>query len=630
LPWPHTELMLTSAFEAVTATTVPILQAWATVFTGVIAFGAAGLGVTTFLPEKPVALMAAPLAGVALWPLATLALYVAFPDGFALTFDKAALFSLAALVLLGLLLTWRSGLSLATTWHSVTIIALFCMILAPVVMTASIIRGEPALLYFDGSDHPFYAYMADWFRSHPPQMYMPGPATVVGPAVADPSQPYSAYPHLMLTAATRSGSFAYLALVSILSGQSGSFAYDAAAAIALIAACLGCAAVFSRSWVFVLCLGAALLTGLWYDYGHMGFLGKLLAYPLVLFTFGIFNSFYRSRTGPDAVLLLSMLAAGAALMHVALVYALLFISLVVPFLVTSAVAERRSPSLADLSLAACIPVVALIASGTLARPFNESKPPDFGLAWQRIAYLVTDLNSLLPDVSMVSPSVLFVMSLFCVVAWGVLVLLAIANRNAAAVALLSGPAVLIAALYALNQPTAAVQFAGFPYPAAICAAFLLAQQTVQERRSSRLRNIVVTGAIIALISLHIPRTIGSVLRYTRDADRRQMFAVSDFDRLQAAIGEQEIYVDLHGQKIRTIAPIVVELGRRNVKMVWSPDSWHFAAGFRGWAPPTIERIPNLRLIDATDAANTGERVIVETPRYKLVGQSELQVPPNGE
>jgi len=73
------------------------------------------------------------------------------------------------------------------------------------------------------------------------------------------------------------------------------------------------------------------------------------------------------------------------------------------------------------------------------------------------------------------------MFLACIVAWATLILFAAANRNAAALALLIGPAAVVLALYASDQPASAVQLAGFPYPAALCAAFLLAQQASPNR-----------------------------------------------------------------------------------------------------------------------------------------------------
>jgi hypothetical protein len=130
-------------------------------------------------------------------------------------------------------------------------------------------------------------------------------------------------------------------------------------------------------------------------------------------------------------------------------------------------------------------------------------------------------------------------------------------------------------------------------------------------------------AVVALVFLHIPRTTGSVLHYTRDADRRQMFSVGDFDRLHAAIGNQEVYIDIRGGNARTIFPVVAEFGRRNIKMAWSPESWSIAGSFRGAPVPPMVKMPDLRLTDATQPENAQERVVVETPRYKLLRRSSV-------
>ena len=155
--------------DAVATKIVPILHVWMTAFVGLIAFGAAGLAAITFLPDKRVSMMAAPLAGIALWPLATLALYVSCNPTFALGFDLAARIALAALLILSLWLLPRDRSSFGAVWRFLAIAAVASLIIAPIVMAASVDRGEPALLYLEGADHTVYAALADWYRSHPPQ-----------------------------------------------------------------------------------------------------------------------------------------------------------------------------------------------------------------------------------------------------------------------------------------------------------------------------------------------------------------------------------------------------------------------------------------------------------------------------
>jgi hypothetical protein len=605
--------------NAIAMTIVSILHSLITVVVGLLAFGAAGLAASSFLPDRRFSIMAAPFFGIALWSLAALALYVGCPPGFTLAFDHAGLLALAGLAILGLLLVPADRASLDAARRFLIVVAIFGAFVGPVVMIASLVRGEPALLYIDGADHPAYSTMADWFRSHPPQMVIDG---AVGPAFNDPTNPYISGNHLQFETDPRGGAFAYMALVSMLSAQAAAlFSFDTAVAISLIAACLGCAALFSRSWMAFLCLATALLTTLWYDYGHMGFFGKFLSYPLALFSFGVFVSFYRSKPGPGEALVLAMLAAGAGMMHSATVYGLMFTCLAAPFLLAEAVLGRRPPKVAGCALAAFPPLVALVASGTLARPFNPLFYPNYNPGWERIAYLVTDLNSLFPDVSLVPRYVLVALFLFCMVAWGTLVLSAFIRRNTGALALLCGPPALVLVLVVCRQPASIVQLAGFPYPAVLCGGFLLAQEYQGGGQArTRLQHLVVT-VVVALVLMHIPRTIGSVLHYTRDADRRQMFSVGDFDRLHAAIGDQEVYIDIRGGNARTIFPVAAEFGRRNIKMAWSPESWFVAGSFRGAPVPPIVKMPDLRLIDVTQPEGAQERVVVETPRYKLLRRS---------
>jgi hypothetical protein len=317
---------------------------------------------------------------------------------------------------------------------------------------------------------------------------------------------------------------------------------------------------------------------------------------------------------------LTLLVSAAAIMHSGQAFAALFVCLAIPLLLATAIFERCLPSLEDLALIALPPAVAMIATGVMARPTNETWFPDFKLPWETIVYLVLDLNYFLPAVAAkwTSPMVLLAMLMVCVAGWIILSLIAIAARSPLAIALLCGPALLAVALYPLNMATTAVQIAGFPYPAMLCAAVVLAQQyRKSETPVTRAQYLLVGGTIAVLVAIHIPRLLGSVLRYTRDADPRQVVSVSDFDRLQAAIGDRELYVDIRVNP-RSIEPVMAELGRRKVKLVWSPKSWYYAASFRGWAAPSVDKTPDLRLIGASEPLNGGERIIVETPPYRLV------------
>ena len=220
--------------NAIATTILLILHSWVTVVVGLLAFGAAGLAASSFLPDRRLSIMAAPLLGIALWSLAALALYVGCPPGFALAFDHASLLALAGLVILGLLLVPVDRTSLDAARRFLIIVVIFSAFVGPVVMIATLVRGEPALLYIDGADHPAYSTMADWYRSHPPQMVIDGS---VGPAFNDSTNPYISGNHLQFETDPRGGAFSYMALVSMLSGQAAAlFSFDTAVAISLVAA----------------------------------------------------------------------------------------------------------------------------------------------------------------------------------------------------------------------------------------------------------------------------------------------------------------------------------------------------------------------------------------------------------
>ena len=590
-----------------------IVYSWAATFVGLLAFTSTGLMVAIFLPVKT-RLMGAPLAGIAIWPMASLAVYVETR----LPFDTASWLAMGALTVVGGLLTCSRGISIGEIWRALAAIAAVSALIGPITMAAWIHRGEPALLYVDGTDHLGYSMVADWIRSHGPQTLSGSPSGVatIGPAVADPATPYTSWPELMFEAGPRGGAFAYLAILSALFHLPAMFSYDLAVAIALTAACIGCAAIFTSSWGGFFLLAFCLATSHWYDYGHTGFLGKLLGYPLVIFVFGLFLSF-RAALGTKQIIILVFVACGAALLHDGYGFAVLFIVLAGPLILVRSFSESSLPSSDDIFLTVAIGAIAVIASGTLARPLSTVGGfPDFHFDWLRISLLSADLNNVFRAVAPIrgiSLSLLLVVSAAC---WAVLVVLAFDGRHVAAISLLCGPALFILILYAAAMRTTAAQLAGFLYPAALCAVFSL----WPEAKQTSVRLALGFTAAVLLIGSHLPRLINSVERYAVDPDQRQIFSIGDFDKITTAAGGESIYVDVKGT-VWTVLPVLAELGRRDAHLVWSPGSWTLAVGgYRGWAAPSADPIPSIRLVDATDPPVGDERVLIMTPRYRLVSR----------
>jgi hypothetical protein len=484
-------------------------------------------------------------------------------------------------------------------------------------------------------------------RSNPPQALSADAAgvAIIGPAVADPKLPYRSYPNLMLSIKGRGGAYAYVAIVSLLTSRSGAFSYDPSMAIALLAACLGCAAVFSRSLFVAAVFSGALLTSLWYDCGHAGFLGKLIGYPAILFIFGLVVRFCKAEISPPGFLAIFILAAGASLSHNGQAFALLYGVLAVPLLAGLVLFGHPHRKILDLAGLVAMPAVAaVVASGTLARPFRSANAyPQFNFDWSQIVVVLADLNNFLKDVSPLSGAGLWTIWIASLAICIALAAYAVARRNASALALIVGPTLLVGALGLAGARAVAIQLVGLPYPAMLCGAMLLAQETGIGRGGSPItsskeflntppsrRRHYFTNAIrsyispaalaIALVATHVPRLVGSVQHFAFNADFRQRLAMSDFDRLAGAVGGQQLYVDIKGS-LWSVFPVLIELGRRDMHLVWGPEAWKTAIGsLRGWPPPAVEHLPSLRLIDVTEPVGPQERILIETPRYKLLAR----------
>ncbi|MGQ0532403.1 MAG: hypothetical protein ACT4OF_06900 [Caulobacteraceae bacterium] len=101
--------------------------------------------------------------------------------------------------------------------------------------------------------------------------------------------------------------------------------------LALVSCCLAVAGFFSSRLLITAPLTVALFTTNWLDYGHSGFLGKLIAYPGALFLFGLLAAFARQGIRPAHGAILAVLARAVATMHTPDAAALIYLAFAAPF-----------------------------------------------------------------------------------------------------------------------------------------------------------------------------------------------------------------------------------------------------------------------------------------------------------
>jgi hypothetical protein len=294
-----------------------------------VVLGACGWwAVAPFRAQFAHSLAQAPLAGMILAPMATLGVMV----GLSVELRSAAAMAIGALAAGSAVAAWLGRGARVGDWRLAAGAALAVGAAAVWFVTPTdLFFGSPGLGYAHGTDHLGYAHVADWLQRGP-----------YNPAVTlRPEDWYASWPQLMYAGDPRFGSFALLALVSLVSGRSGAFAYDLGCAVVLAAASLGVAAVFARRSLTFGVLAVGLFTSFWFDWSRTGYLGKTTAYPASILAAGLLFAWIdrTRREGPAPLFPLAAVAAltaGAAILFPGLVAALFLGLLGATFLVATA------------------------------------------------------------------------------------------------------------------------------------------------------------------------------------------------------------------------------------------------------------------------------------------------------
>jgi hypothetical protein len=501
-------------------------------------------------------------------------------------------------------------------------IALATLVVIPITTFASeaaaIKLHGPAILYTDGSDHICYAQMADWLSKY----------TVDQRPGATPRLPYEQFPDWLLRADPRFGSFFTLAIIKTVRNLPAVFTFDFACAVVLAAGLLGVAGVFAQSRLSLAIMLLGLMTCHWYDYSRSGFFGKLLAYPGAIFVAGLFLSVAGARTSLQLAALTIMTSA-TALMHSGMATALFLCATVGGALSCNFVFERcwknrdRLNALGQSAGAlVLLCVVAVVTTGVLARPVVVAHP-DIHPTWHYIWPRIIDLLNQRASAQYLTPAMLRWLIPLAMGIWIAIAVVAMKARNWAAMGLVAGPIVLLAAIRIGGSPAVAIQLSGTLYPFSICALALLidgiATSPAVSDRPVYIKTAPICVVLLAVvcIALRVPRCVESFRRYaiTQEVlvDR---YSKREIDRLVARIGNERVEVAPMGGNQALF--VLVELGRRDVHLQWSPEAWQAVVGSTtGWPVPDYGSPAPYRLT-MPNADTDGCRVICRTAQYKLL------------
>jgi hypothetical protein len=625
---------------------ITLFQLFGIVGAAIVLYGMCGACFATVLRRHiHFPLLATPLFGLLAHSLGTLTLYIAGPTPLA----AASLLTLVALASASAIAAWRerSNLSLHHIGFPLALIVLTTIASIVTVTHAELAVGAIAMLFTEGSDQMGYATLADWFINNLSPTFSLDPTTghlEMPHPTADPDKPYESYPNFMVSYDPRAASFVMLAQIALLTGRSGMFAFDLACAIVLTAGVCAVSGIFGRSRLIVVLLAVALFSSQWYDYSRTGFFGRLSAFPASMVLFALYASI-SSRIDRLSAIELSalgiltvataLLVSGAATAHLLAVPA--FIFLIAGYVMGDGTARRDRMSIAldRGAVLVMMCVIAVAATGALARPLRATFFP-VEIPWQFIVMRLAEVESVSSAQIGLSQGALYILLVIQIIAAVLIVVLAIRGRDSTALALAIGPLLTIGVLRIVDNRLIALQSVGVVYPMLICAAARLAKgvevrHVLQPNWQGCFQSLTPVLIIFVCIAIHMPRFMGAISRFAgphTPAEAR--FTKSDFDRLSAAIGTRSVYIDT-GLAPESIA-ILVELGRRGVDLRWSPDSWRRVLGYRlmephPWpVPPSNPQTDLVLILKTKTPIGPERRVVVETPQFRLLQAHQTATP----
>jgi hypothetical protein len=594
---------------------VIFFSVFSTVLAAICLLGLAGGFMTApFRAGRRFILLLSPAGG-----MLTLALLVTlFYTTDKLSFQQSAALALVLCVSLTVLssIRWRpSRLDLCT---SIVLLLSIAAIATGMFCAATLIAGSPSILYIDGSDHGGYAHAADWLLSH----------SFSQQPLLSPEYPYDSWPVMMFTGDFRYSAFVFMTLMAMLNQTSGLFAYDLACAVAFSVAVLGIAAVFARSMLTIVGLSLCLMTTTWFELGRDGFFGKLMAYPSCLFLLGLFMTSYRGMSLQKMASFV-LFTVGVATMHSGFITAFFFGAVAGLFICADAFFEkdRHQAHLTErFMVLAAIMLVALATNGMFSRPVpGPGNPAGYFVDWASLLPHLLEIQNPTRNYLPVPESYLPFLSVTAFLLHVALVAIAVLRRNAIAVALTASPLLIFLLLIVLDAAGATssryatYQFVSIFASFGLCGAACLFDDPAKNRAPIR-RMVPIAAMCAVLILVRMPRTIKSLQTYVFNPPNTQIYRLADFDAIAAVAGANPLLADVRDD-LSAIAALV-ELGRRGIKLQWSPASWKVVVGYRAWASPTYANEPTLILVDKRISDDQRspigpELVVYESAQYRL-------------
>jgi hypothetical protein len=589
--------------------------------------------IAPFAGSRPFISLAAPWAGLMMMCFFSLFFYVMLK----LPLIQAAMLAAASCLALSAAMLCINGRP-AVSRHGV---AFWLLAVASLSLIESMMNtymsyrlGGPALFYYDGTDHAGWAWTADWLRLFTIQQRPIDPMSANLDA-------YQWIPYYHFTIDPRFGTFAAVALMSIVSGLSGLFSYDLTCALGLVVGILAMIGVYCRTGFFSILLAIGLITCHWFDYGKTGYLGKLIDYPSVFTVIGLMFFAMRAPAAQRGFVLTAMFLIIVAVSHMYAGPLLgLFLGLLGSCFIAGHYLFQRGAldasgrqrllltsrdGLMYLSVAV---LLAVVSSGIIARPLALGYP-HYDLTWGYVLARATDLEHQGAHLSPFTDPQLVRLTWLMGGIWIVGFVAALWTRCLEALVLIAGSMLLLLALYIGDAQAITFQLIGTFYPLGLVGIIMVCerlwgQATPAGSRNSRVGSVALAALAVAAIGLHVPRFLGALDRFEGpNTPVKYQFTKAELDGLAQKIGSVPTMIDVEEAPQFGLA-LLVGLGPK-VPLQWSEKAWLYFSGCKVGVDSCSHRPPDpnragYRIVSAQELVPPS-RVVFRTRQFMLIEEA---------
>jgi hypothetical protein len=440
--------------------------------------------------------------------------------------------------------------------------AMLCasVLLTPIGVGTTVLSGSPSIADL-GTDAFNYAQAADWVRTHKARdlsIRMP-----------------ESKARTLLIHETRFGAFSFLATIATFRQEPQSlFAFQLAATTALIAALLGAAGSFAYSPVSFVFLALTLVMSHWFDFGHTGFFGKLLAYPTALALAGLV---LRERPTTLKVTSITFLSCATSVLHSGYAAALILATALLPYALIAARHRQALPIAATCALTVFLPIASL---GALTHWVSPYQFPDWNVGWAYAIPRVLDLEQQGMNATGLSSSGLWALVAIQVALTIAALSLCWRVRAAPSTALLAGPIILLFGLYLADKHAVAFQLLGVVYPMILVGTVLLGERVP-----------LFAGSLAVLMAIiHLPHAYSAMREFTT-GPAAVIFTRAAFDNISGFSRRDPLLIDTTVPQAAYAMRYIVEAAPSSADhaLCWTKASWQLSG-----APgpmPSCERHP---------------------------------------